>query len=546
MNKTMEKRDQSALVERVIRNCRKRRKASKVVDSTGGNLSGGDLLIRALVLRRLLRRGVLGGDEKHVGVLLPPTAAGVVTNFALTLDRRVVVNLNYSLSSELLNNCIAQAGIKHVITSRLFLRRFDFKLDAELVFLEDFREAATKRDKLTAAFQAHALPAPLLARLCGHSGDQTDEPLTIMFTSGTTGDPKGAVLTYGNIAFSADAVDKVIHIKPEDRLVGILPFFHSFGYTITLWTVLTIDVNGAYHPNPLDAQLVGRFVREQKGTILLSTPMFLRAYLRRCEPEDFASLEVLITGGEHLPKQVADEFEAKFGIRPIEGYGCTETSPLISANIPLSRTTAATGNGLREGTVGRPVPGVRVKTVDPETGAELPAGERGMLLATGRNVMAGYLNKPEATAAAIRDGWYVTGDLAIVDGDGFITLVGRESRFAKIGGEMVSHVAVETALAEIVGASEDGMPRVAVVSVPDKTKGERLVVIHSPLEQSPDELRKGLSAAGLPNLYIPAPNSFVEVEALPFIGTGKLDLRRVRQIANEAFVQEPAAATSAD
>jgi acyl-[acyl-carrier-protein]-phospholipid O-acyltransferase/long-chain-fatty-acid--[acyl-carrier-protein] ligase len=321
-------------------------------------------------------------------------------------------------------------------------------------------------------------------------------------------------------------------------LIGILPFFHSFGFTVTLWTVLTIDVKGAYHVNPLEAQTVGKLTREQKGTILLATPMFLRTYSKRCEPEDFRSIEVLITGGEHLPAHVADEVEATFGIRPIQGYGCTEMSPMISANIPPARATDETANGSREGTVGKPVPGVLVKIVDPDSGEPLPAGGRGMLLSTGPNVMQGYLGRPDATAAAIRDGWYVTGDLATIDEDGFIRIVGRESRFAKIGGEMVSHLAVEDALTDIVGAAEDGSPRVVVLSVPDRAKGERLVVIHTPLEQKSDELRKRLADAGLPNLYIPAENSFIQVDVLPFIGTGKLDLRKVRRIANEALAQE--------
>ena len=525
----------TGLVVKAIHACRARRRASKIVDTTGADLTGGDVLIRALVLRRILRRGVLAESERHVGILLPPTAAAVVANLALTLDGRVTVNLNYSLTSELVNACIAQAGIKHVITSRRFMERVPLELDCDVVYLEDFKDAATTRDKLTGAFQAHAVPASLLVRTLGLDSVRADDPMTVMFTSGTTGDPKGAVLTNRNIEFTIDAVDKVIHIRSDDVLVGILPFFHSFGFTVTLWTVLTMDVKGAYHVNPLEAQAVGRLTREQHGTILLATPMFLRTYAKRCEPGDFSSLEVLVTGGEHLPVQVADEFEAAFGIRPIQGYGCTEMSPLISANIPPSRATAETQSGSREGTVGKPAPGIRVKLVDQETGEPVPQGERGMLLATGPNVMAGYLNQPEATAKAMRDGWYVTGDLATLDADGFITIVGRESRFAKIGGEMVSHLAVEEALTDIVGMAEDGGPKVVVVSVPDRSKGERLVVIHTPLEEQPSQLRKGLAEAGLPNLYIPSENSFLEIEALPFIGTGKLDLRQIRRIANEAF-----------
>lgn len=521
-----------SLVIDAIRACRRRRRSSKVVDSTGVDLSGGDLLVRALVLRRLLRKGVLDRGERHVGVLLPPSAAAVVTNLALMFDSRVVVNLNYSLTSELVNNCIREAGIKRVITSRRFLERVPLRIDVETVYLEEFQHAATPFDKAVGALQAHAVPATLLARYLGHGRHRTDDPMTVMFTSGSTGEPTGAVLTYGNIAFSVDAVDRVIRLKRDDVLIGILPFFHSFGFTVTLWTVLTLDVKGAYHVNPLEAQAVGRLCREQTGTILLATPMFLRNYARRCDPDDFRTLEVLITGGEHLPMHVADEFETRFGIRPIEGYGCTETSPLIAANVPPSRAAVDRSTSAREGTVGKAVPGVSVKLIDLVTGDDLPVGERGMLLAAGPNVMAGYLNRPEATAAAMRDGWYVTGDIATMDEDGFIRIVGRESRVAKIGGEMVSHLAVEEALAEVTGTDEDGLPRLVVVSVPDRAKGERLVVVHTALEQTPHELRKVLAAAGLPNIYIPAANSFVEVDALPFIGTGKLDLLRIRRMAS--------------
>ena len=279
----------STLCATAIAMCRRRLRATKISDTTGASLTGGEVLTRALVLRRLLRRSVLAPDEQNVGVLLPPTAAAVVTNFALTLDNRVVVNLNYTLSSELLNSSIAQAGVRHVLTSRAFLERVPLQLEAELVYLEDFRTAATRRDKIVSAAQAFGMPAKLLIRLLGVHKHRSDDVISIMFTSGTTGDPKGAVLTHGNIETNVRGVDEVIHIDPHDVLIGVLPFFHSFGYAITLWSVLNLDLAAAYHVNPLEAKVIGRLCRERKGTILLATPMFLRTYIRRCEPADFAT-----------------------------------------------------------------------------------------------------------------------------------------------------------------------------------------------------------------------------------------------------------------
>lgn len=530
----------SELVRRAIAMCRKRRRKLKIADTTGATLTGGELLTRSLVLRRYLRRHVLATDERHVGILLPPTAAAAAVNFALTLDGRTVINLNYTLTSGLLNASIRTAGIRHVLTSRRFMERVELQLDAEIVYLEDLRDRIGRVDKLTGAVMALALPLPLLERVLGLRERRADDPITVMFTSGTTGDPKGAVLSHGNVEFNVDAVNRIIRLTPDDVLVGVLPFFHSFGYAITLWTILTLDVAVAYHTNPLEAQHVGKLCRERKGTILLATPMFLRTYLRRCPPEDFATLEAVVTGAERLPPDVADHFEAKYGLRPVEGYGTTETSPLISANIPASRAMGDPDATARAGTVGKPPPGVRAKVVDLETGADLTSGEQGMLHVTGPNVMLGYLDRPKETAKVIRDGWYVTGDICVIDEDGFIRIVGRESRFAKIGGEMVPHGLVEEALTRVVGVDEDGAQKVVVVSVPDDRRGERLVVVHTPLEHRPEDLQTALHATGLPNLFIPDARSFVVVDALPMLGTGKLDLAAITRLARSRIDRSPA------
>lgn len=521
------------LLTNFIRMCKKRCCTKKIADSMGQELSGGMLLMRTLILRRLLRRMVLGRDERHVGLLLPPSAGGFIANMAVSLDRRVGINLNYTVSEQVMNACIQQASIRHVLTSRKFMEKMNFKLDADVVYLDDFKDRVTLADKAIAAFQAFVLPAALLGWWLGAAKVRSSDLLTLIFTSGSTGTPKGVMLSYGNVMHNVQAIEQVVRLSSKDVILGILPYFHSFGYTVTMWTVSSIDVLGVYHFNPLDAQQVGKLCQKYGATIFLSTPTFLRSYLRRCEREQLQSLEVVVCGAEKLPKDLSDAFESKFGVRPMEGYGTTELSPLVSVNVPLSRASTTAGPVQREGSVGRPVPGVNAKIVDLDSGAELPPNQPGMLLISGPNVMQGYLNRPDLTAEVMRDGWYVTGDVAFLDEDGFIHITGRESRFSKIGGEMVPHIRIEEALAQAIADADDDRPKIAVTAVPDPKKGERLVVLHTKVSKSPDEFRKHLMDAGLPNLFLPSADSFIEVEELPILGSGKLDLKGIRQMALE-------------
>ena len=521
------------LPQAVIRACKKRLFGLKVADSMGTEMTGGATLMRALILRRLLRRHVFQADEQYVGLLLPPSAGSVVTNLAVTFDRRVAVNLNYTVSSEVMNECIRQPGIRHVLTTRAVMEKLDLKIDAELVYLEDLRPKLTLVDKAIAAFSAYLLPASWISRLLGLQHNRPDDVMTIIFTSGSTGIPKGVMLTHANIRHNVDAVEQVIHMQPQDTIVGILPFFHSFGYTVTLWTVLALNIRGIYHFNPLDARQVAKIVEKYRATVLLTTPTFLRGFLRRCSPEEFKSLNTVVAGAEKLPVDLCDSFEKKFGIRPVEGYGTTELSPLVSVNVPPSRSVPGHAVDLREGTVGRPVPGVSARIIDLDDGHTLGTNQSGMLLISGPNVMKGYLNQPEKTAEVVRDGWYVTGDVALIDDDGFIRITGRESRFSKIGGEMVPHRKIEESLQQLVGGDEESAVQLAVTAVPDERKGERLIVLHTALPKSPQELCADLMALGLPNIYIPSPDSFFEVEQIPILGTGKLDLRRMKDLAIE-------------
>ena len=520
----------TSLLKNVVAQLRKRAAVMTLSDSTGASLTGRQTLIRALVLRRLLRRK-LALDERNVGVLLPPTVAAAVTNLTLALDRRVAVNLNYSLSADLIRFSLQEAGLRHVITARAFLDRMAIDLgEVEIILIEDLAKEASPIDKGMAALFAF-LPLSLLERVLAIDAIPEDDLMTIIFTSGSTGRPKGVMLPWRSIEANTRMVDALLRLRSDDVMLGVLPFFHTFGYTITLWTMLAIGVGAVYHTNPLEARVISRLIRERGVTILLGTPTLLRAYMRRLSPQDFASVEIVATGSERLPQVVADEFESKFGVRPFQGYGATELGPVISANVPAARALGDPSAVLREGTVGRPAQGVRVEVRDPETGAVLDTGEPGLLWVTGPHVMLGYLNRPDLTEAVLEDGWYNTGDVVTIDADGFITIVGRQSRFAKIGGEQVPFAAIEEVLATLTGGSEDGAPRAVVTAVPDEATGERLVVVHTALEQSPDELVKGLAAAGLPRLFIPAPADFYEIEAMPQIGIGKVDLEAINRLA---------------
>ena len=523
----------TSLLKNVISQLRKRANVTTLSDSTGASLTGRQTLLRALVLRRLLRHAI-APDERNVGILLPPTVAAAVTNLALALDRRVAVNLNYSLSQELIRYSVKEAGLRHVIASRAFLERMPIDLgEVEVILLEDLAKEASPIDKGVAALQVF-LPLPLLERVLGIDAIPEDDLMTIIFTSGSTGRPKGVMLPRRSIEANKGMVDALLRLRSDDVMLGVLPFFHTFGYTITLWGMLATGVGAVYHTNPLEARVISRLIREHGVTILLGTPTLLRAYMRRLSPEDFAPVEIVATGSERLPQAVADEFESKFGIRPFQGYGATELGPIVSANVPAARALGDPSAVLREGTVGRPAQGVHVEVRDPETGAVLGTGERGVLWVTGPHVMLGYLNQPQLTDAVLQDGWYNTGDIVTIDEDGFISIVGRQSRFAKVGGEQVPFAAIEEVLAALTGGSEDGAPRAVVTAVPDEATGERLVVVHTTLEQSPDELVKGLAEAGLPRLFIPAPVDFHQIDTMPLIGIGKVDLEAINSFARQA------------
>ncbi|MGC4003451.1 MAG: MFS transporter [Pirellulales bacterium] len=390
-------RGRKSLAYEAIVGCRRRLTRPKFADSTGVDLTGGQTLARAIALRRALKR-VLKPDERRVSVMLPSSAAGMLANFALTLEQRTVVNLNYTCSAAILNDSLKLAGIRSVVTSRKFLDKVEIMLDANMILLEDIRDRVTWFDRLVAGFQAFLLPTRLLGAWLGVSRTLGDEPASVIFTSGSTGAPKGVVLTHGNIAANVEAIDQIVHLRADDVLIGILPFFHALGSTVTIWAALILDLHTAYHFSPLDPKQVGKLCRERKGTIMLTTPTFLRSYLKRCDTEDFRTLNTVVTGAERLSEELAKAFEKKYGVLPVEGYGTTELSPLGAVNIPPGRSADGIPLEARVGTVGRPVPGACAKIVDPESGIALAVGQEGILWMTGANVMSGYLDCDDLTA----------------------------------------------------------------------------------------------------------------------------------------------------
>lgn len=532
----------------MIRTCRKRWNTIKMVDSLGTEMTSGRLLTASLAMRRVLLRHVKAADaEPRIGIYMPSTVGGVLANLAVAFSGRVSVNLNFTLHESDLQFIVRDAGLQTVITSKAFMEKKPAELGAKLLYLEDMKTEVTGADKALAAFAAGFVPAAILDRWLGLTKQTPDDPITIIYTSGSTGEPKGVVLSHHNVVGTVDAVDQVVQIDADDTLMGVLPIFHSFGYLATMWLPMITEAKVVFHPNPLDSRQIGELVEQHKATILFATPTFLRSYMKRCTPEQFATLNLVVVGAEKLPTDLAEQWREKYGILPQEGYGATETTGPAAVNVPDHRCQMVQQKGTKLGTVGRPLPGVLAKILDVDTGDVLPVNKEGLVQLKGPNIMLGYFHKPEKTAEVLKDGWYNTGDMGFVDEEGFLHVTGRMNRFSKIGGEMVPHLRVEDELLKIVtqanGAAVEGQgPPLAVTSLPDPKKGERLIVLHLPFSRPVGEILNELGEKGLPNLWLPSNDSFFAVEQIPLLGTGKLDLRGLKQLAQK--LAEPAPSTA--
>ncbi|MBX3149688.1 AMP-binding protein [Candidatus Obscuribacterales bacterium] len=532
--------------------------ASAVVDSLGTRLTYRGLLLAAVALANELEKRAL--SDAPIGILLPPSAAAAVANIAVALLGKVSANLNYTTSQSICNACIKECEIDVVISSEKFLKRITLTVEPErMVNLDNMASDLGLFKRVKAWTEAEVVPEPLLQTIFPglatqqhlrfdpkwghlysdkiHAENSLTVPATVIFTSGSTGAPKGVVLSHENILSNIHAIRWRGHIKNGEVVLGVVPYFHSFGLTMTLWTPLCLGEMVVYHYNPFDARRIADLCEKFKATTLVCTPTMLSAYIRRCSVEKFASLKNCIIGGEKLHEQQRQEFEDALGVPPLEGYGLAETAPVVACNVSndVRISNGRTVPGRKNGSVGMPIPGTKIKILNLENSETMARNSEGMIMVKGPQVMLGYLGKPEETKRVIKDGWFETGDIGYLDDEGFLTITGRLSQFSKIGGEMVSHLAVEEEIVRITGAAQH---EVCVTSTDDRTQGEKLVVVYADLNQMPPHtVVSRMRASAMPRIWIPQENDFIRVEEIPILGNGKRDLASIKQIVQSRMGQ---------
>lgn len=498
-----------------VRTAKRRWSAFCMADSTGRELTYGRALTASLLLSKIIR--ARAADQQVIGILLPASVAGALANVATSLAGKVAVNLNFTAGADAMAMAVDRCGIRTIVSSRAFLSKAGLAPTSRMVFVEDLLQHVSRTSKLLVAAAARLLgPASLERRFVRE--DALDAVATIVFSSGSTGVPKGVMLSHRNIASNIAAARQVFVLTPHDVMLGVLPFFHSFGFTGTLWLPLLSGFGVVYHPNPMDAKTIGELAGRYRATLLISTPTFCLSYVRKCQPEQFAHLRYAIVGAEKLREPIAVAFKERFGLDLLEGYGCTEMAPIVSVNYPEPRA----------GTVGRPLPGVAAKVIDVLTGDGPLVDRAGLLLVDGPNRMLGYLGEPDLTQAVLRDGWYITGDIATIDRDGYIRVTDRLSRFSKIAGEMVPHMKIEEHIQTLLTDPH----QCVVTAVPDPHKGERIVAFYTDPDLGPAELRERLGNTPLPKLWTPKREDLRFIDSIPTLGTGKVDLCAVRQLAS--------------
>ncbi len=520
------------LAEECVRGLKRRPFRTAVIDGMDhSELSRAKLLGAAAALSRYLRKEF---SDERIAIVLPASKASMVANLAVTLANKVPVDLNFTMGRAANESCCRRANLRVAISATPFMER-----------LKDFPwpERVLKLDELMPRMKGQIIfwliisilaPARLLLRLLQIPKEGGHREAVLLFTSGTTGDPKGVVVSHRNVVGNVSQFRELLDARKTDAILGSLPFFHTFGSTVTLWYPLIEGVRIVTYPNPLEAGKCAALIDQYKLTFLLATPTFLRVYLRKAEPEQLRTLRLIIVGAEKLPLDLASHFERRFHKNVFEGYGLTETAPVVSVNLPGPEPRKPGEHvqpSSRLGSVGRLAPGIAAEIREPETDRKLSLYETGMLWLRGPNIFEGYLHDPERTAEILRDGWLKTGDIGRFDEDGFLYIEGRLSRFSKIGGEMVPHETIEQKIIDLLGLSGRDERPIAIVGVQDEAKGEALILLSA---ENIDlaELRKKLQEAGIPNLWIP--KNVQRVEAIPVLASGKLDLKKCQERAAES------------
>jgi acyl-[acyl-carrier-protein]-phospholipid O-acyltransferase / long-chain-fatty-acid--[acyl-carrier-protein] ligase len=519
------------LAEECVRGLKRKPFATAVIDGTDqSKLSRAKLLGAAAALSRHLRKEF---SDERIAIVLPASKGSMLANLAVTLAAKVPVDLNFTIGRAANQSCCKRAKLRVAISATQFMERLEDFPWPECVLKLDELMPRMKRQIILWWMMSILVPTRLLLRLLQIPKEGGHAEAVLLFTSGTTGEPKGVVISHRNVVGNVSQFRQLLDATKDDAILASLPFFHTFGSTVTLWYPLIEGVRIVTYPNPLEAAKNAALIERYKLTLLLATPTFLRGYLRKAEPEKLRSLRLVITGAEKLPFDLAKNFEERFQQRVFEGYGLTETSPVVSVNLPEPQPTKPGEQvqpSSRLGSVGKMAPGIAAEIREPETGRKLSLHETGMLWLRGVNIFEGYLHDPERTADVLQNGWLKTGDLGRFDEDGFLYIEGRLSRFSKIGGEMVPHEAIESRIVDLLGLSGRDERPIAIIGVQDEAKGEALVLL-SAVDVDLAELRSKLHDAGVPNLWIP--KQVQRVESIPVLASGKLDLKKCKEVARQ-------------
>src|ERR1700736_1267530 len=512
-----------------VRGLKRGRFSTAVIDGVDhSEVSRAKLLGAGIALSRLLRKEF---PDPRIAIVLPSSKGSMVGNLAVTLAGKVPVDLNFTMGRAANEFCIRRAELGVAITATALMEHVkDFPWPERVLKLDELMPRLKPQIRFWWTMSILA-PARLLLQMLGVPKKGGHDEASLLFTSGSTGEPKGVVLSHRNIVGNVSQFRELLDAKTDDAILASLPFFHSFGSTVTLWYPLIEAVRIVTYPSPLEVAKNAELIEQHKLTLLLATPTFLRGYLRKAEPHQLRSLRLVITGAEKLPLDLAKSFEDRFGQKVFEGYGLTETSPVVSTNLPEPepvRPGEHVQPSNRPGSTGKMAPGIAAEIREPETDRKLSLHETGMLWLRGVNIFEGYLHDQERTKEVLRDGWLKTGGIGRFDEDGFLYIEGRLSRFSKIGGEMVPHESVEQKIIDLLGLSGKDERTLAIVGVQDEAKGEALVLL-SAVDVDLAALRKKLQDSGVPNLWIP--KKVQRVESIPVLASGKLDLSRCAALA---------------